>query len=98
MTYYVEPTNNDTKGFFEFFSYVNTVAGGLFFPIMLLVIWIIIFIGTKQYSTSKAWTGASLVVSFLSISLVIAELVAPKWMYLSFVLTAVGVLWLKIEN
>ena len=97
MAYYVEPTNNDTRGIFEFFSYVNTTAGGLFFPIMLLVIWIIIFIGTKQYSTSRAWTGASLITSFLSIPLVIGELVAPKWMYLSFIMAAAGVLWLKIE-
>ena len=98
MAYYAEPTANDTKGFFEFFSYVNTVADGMFFPIILLVLWVIIFIGTKQYSTSRAWTAASVVCSFLAMPLAIAGLVAPRWVYLSVVLSAAGVLWLKLEK
>ncbi|MFW6172894.1 MAG: hypothetical protein ACOC5T_04045 [Elusimicrobiota bacterium] len=92
MAYYVEPTANDTKGFFEFFKYVNTVADGLFFPVLLLVVWVIVFVATKTYTTPRAWTAASITVSFLSIPLTIAGLVAPRWMYMSFVLTAAGVL------
>ena len=98
MAYYVEPTSNDTIGIFEFFNYVNSVAGGLFFPVILLVIWIVTFVGTKQYTTSRAWTIASTIISFISIPLAVAGLIAPRWMYMSFVLLAVGVLWLKLEN
>ena len=98
MAYYVEPTANDTIGFFEFFNYVNTVAGGLFFPLILLVIWVIIFMGTKQYTTSRAFTTSSIITSILSIMLVTMQLCSPKWMYLCFVLTGVGILWLKIEG
>ena len=99
MAYYVEPTSNDTLGFYEFFNYINeTATGGLFFPVILLVIWVITFIGTKQYSTSRAWTSASVVSGFLSIPLAIGGLISPRWMYLLFVFIAAGVLWLKIEQ
>jgi len=98
MGYYVEPTANDTIGFYEFFNYVNVVADGLFFPLILLVIWVVIFMGTKQYTTSRAFTVASVVSAILSILLVTMQLIAPKWMYLCFVLAGVGILWLKIEG
>jgi len=98
MAYYAEPNSTDTVGFYEFFRYVNTTAEGLFFPVILLVVWVVIFVGTKQYSTARAWTVASAITAFLSIPLAITSLIASRYMYLSFVLTAVGVLWLKLEK
>jgi hypothetical protein len=99
MAYYTEPTSNDTQGFYEFFNYINEVATeGLFFPVMLLVIWVITFMGTKQYTTAKAWTTASVITGFLSVPLAIMGLISTRWMYLLFVLIAAGVLWLKIEQ
>jgi len=98
MTYYPEPTGNDTRGFTELFTYVNNVSDGFFFPAIMIVIWIVIFTGTKQYSTSRAWTTASVVCAFLSMPLVIIQLISPKWMYLLFILVAGGLVWLKIES
>lgn len=98
MAYYAEPTGNETSGIFEFFKYVNTVSDNLFFPVILLVIFIVTFISTKQYSTSRAWTASSFLVAFLSIPLAIGELISPRWMYMSFVFVAGGVLWLKLEK
>lgn len=98
MAYYTTPTGNDTLGLFEFFKYVNTTAGGLFFPVMLLVIWTVTFIGLKQYSSARAWTTASLITAFLSIPLAITNLIVSRYMYLCFILFAVGVLWLKLEK
>lgn len=99
MAIYTEPTGNDTSGIYEFFNYINgTATEGLFFPIIVLVIWIITFLATKQYSTSRAWTVASFLTSFLSVLLAVANLIDPKWMYLSFVFTAIGIIWLKLEK
>ncbi len=99
MGYYIEPNSTDTQGIFEFFRYVNNTASeGLFFPVILFAIWIITFLGTKQYSTSRAWVAASILTAFLSIPLAIAELIAPKWMYLLFTLVAIGILWLKLDK
>jgi len=98
MAYYKEPGAEDTKGIFEFFNYVNNVAGGTFFPVMVFVIWVITFISLKNYSSSVAFTGASIITAFLCIPLAIMELISPRWMYLVFVLLAGGILWMKLEK
>lgn len=98
MAYYTEPTGNDTKGVFEFFNYVNaTATGGLFFPVIIFVIWIISFLAIKQYSTSRAWTFASFFCSVLSIILAVMNLIAPVFMYFFIIFTAIGLVWLKLE-
>ncbi len=98
MTYFTEPTGNDTKGFYELFKYVgNTATEGLFWAVMLLVIWVISFFAMKGYSTSRAWTFASFFCSILAIFLSVMDYLAPKWMYLSIFLTLIGFIWLKLE-
>ena len=94
---YTVPNSSDTLGIYEYFAYVNRTAGNLFFPIILLVIWIVTFIGLKRYTTSRAFTAASFLTAGLSTPLAILNLLDPKFMYLSFFLTAAGVIWLKLE-
>jgi glycerol-3-phosphate acyltransferase PlsY len=97
--YYRQPTGNETSGFYEIFGYVGREAtGGLFWPVMLFAIWIIVFLAVKQYSTSRAWTLASFFCAFLSIPLAVLNYIAPKWMYLSIFLTLIGFVWLKLET
>jgi len=94
---YSPPTSNQTSGIFEFFKYTNDVSGGIMFPIILMVIWFILFISTKQFSSSRAWTYSSFVTSILSIILSVLGLIAPRWMYLSIFMTGMGLVWLKLE-
>ena len=98
MAIYDTPTNNDTRGIYEFFNFVNNTADGLFFPIILLVIWVVVFVASKQFTTSRAWTIASFVGAALSIPLVILGLVNPRYMYLLIFLFAIGAVWLKLET
>lgn len=99
MTYYPVPTGNDTKGFFEMFKFIGVTASeGLFWPVILLVIWVVAFLALKSYSTSRAWTFASFFCSILGIMLAVLDYMAPNWMYLCFFLTAVGLVWLKLED
>lgn len=96
--YYVQPTGNETKGFYELFGYIGrTATEGLFWPVILLVIWIVSFLAMKQYSTSRAWTFASFFCSILAIPLAVLDYIAPKWMYLVIMLTLIGFVWLKLE-
>jgi len=95
---YDMPTMNDTGGIYEIFRFTNAQADGFFLPVILLVIWILIFMATKQYSASKAWTAASFVTGLLAIPLAILELIAPRYMYLAIFLTVAGFLWLKLED
>lgn len=98
MAIYEQPGMNDTSGIFEMFRYVNTVSSGNFFAVMLLVIWVIVFMGTKHFSSSRAFAAASFVSAGMAIPLAILNLLAPRYMYATFALVAVGVLWLKLET
>lgn len=96
--YYPMPTGNQTEGLYEIFKYVGvTATGGYFFPVILLVIWIVSFLALKQYSSSKAFTFASLFCSILGIMLAVLDLMSPRWMYMVVFMTVVGLVWLKLE-
>ena len=94
MAYYNVPTGNETNGLYELFKFIGvTATGGLFWPVMLLVIWIVGFMAMKQYSTSRAWTFASFFCAILGIMLGVMDYISPKWMYLCIFLTVIGFVW-----
>lgn len=95
---YAPPNVTDSEGIFELLRYVNTTADGLLFPMLLFVIFIITFIATKQFASSKAFAYASFITMVLAIPLAVLDLVAPKFMYLFIILTAVGMVWLKLDG
>ena len=96
--YFVQRTGNQTNGFYEIFKYIGGVpTNGLFWSVMLLVIWVIAFLGLKQYSTSRAWTFASFFCSILAIPMAVLDYISPRWMYLCIFLTLIGFVWLKLE-
>jgi len=104
MTWYEMPNATDSQGLYEFFGYVNKLSNSLFFPVMLVVVWFISFVGTfnvlgrDRPAGARAFTFASFLISVLSIMLAIMGFLASKFMYLSFILVAIGVLWLKAES
>jgi len=102
--WFAEPNQTDMIGIFELFRYINNSVEGLFFPVMLLVIWIVSFIALlfsgsiERPSAAKAWTFASFFVTILSMPLVILGLVAQRYMYISIILLGIGALWLILES
>lgn len=97
--YYATPTSDDTAGMYEFFGWINRVPSeGLFFPVILLVIWFVAFLALKQYSTARAWTFASFLCSVISIIMAVLDYINPKFMYLCIFLTLIGFVWLKLDN
>lgn len=98
MAYYPTPTNNDTQDLTSFFQFVSVISDGFFFPIILFALWIIMFMALKQFRTSIAWTTSSFIMAMMSIPLVIIEVLSPYYMYLLFILTAIGAVWLKLEQ
>lgn len=98
VNYYAPPNRSDTEGFFELARYTNTVSGGALFPMLLMAVWMIVFIATKQFSGSKAFTYASFVCAILSIPLALLELLNPRFMYAFGILLAIGIIWLKLEG
>jgi len=105
QTWFVEPNASDMGGYYEYFNYIgNAASEGLFFPIMLLVIWVIsfvsmLFLGSMERpAAAKAWIFASFFSMVLAIPLATLGFIASKFMYYTIVLLAIGVMWIILEG
>jgi len=95
------PTVNDTQDIFTIFQFINnTSSGGLFFPLVLLGIWAIAFIGSivEGKEAVRAWIFASFICSILGILLGIMGLLQRQTIYLLILLLAFGIFWLRLQN
>jgi len=100
-SYYPIPTVNDTSDLLAIFQFVsNDLTGGLFFPIMILVIWIVQFIGgiAENRPASRAWVYASFTATVLSIMLGLLAMMEQKWIYLLVILVSLGAFWIKLAS
>jgi fumarate reductase subunit D len=101
MVRYQVLNTTDTKDLYTIFRYINnTATEGLFFPIMLLVIWIVAFLGViaDGRQLSRGFTFASFICAIIAILLVLLNVLTPIYMYFLFVLTAIGILWIYLSN
>ncbi len=101
MPNYTLPTVNDTQGFFEVFRFVNNSATeGLFMPTMLLVTWMIAFIGSLAEGSPayKAWTFASFVGVIIGILMALLGFLDAKYIYLLVFGTAMGLAWTHLQQ
>lgn len=94
---YTPPTNNDTLGLYEIYKYTNNLSEGILSVSFMFVVWIIVFVATKNFSTSRAFTIASFICFILTMILSVIDLISPKIMYLFLFLLAGGALWIKLE-
>lgn len=100
-TNFTLPTVNDTQDLFTIFSFVNdSASGGIFFPIMLLAIWSIAFIGSivEGRQAVRAWIFASFVSGILGILLGVMGMLASQWIYMLILFIAFGVFWIRLQN
>lgn len=100
-SYYPVPTTNDTRDLLAIFQWIsNEATGGLFFPIMIMVIWIVQFIGvlSEGRPASRAWVFASFTATILSVILGILAMMAQKWIYLLILMVSLGAFWLKLST
>ena len=95
------PTNATVNitGAKTYFDWVQEVSDGSFFPSILLGLFVILFmilrVGT---SNGKAFVGASFISMILSILLTTLGWLAPMYMYIAIVLTAIGAVWAYMDN
>ncbi len=100
-TYFNVPAANDTRDLLSIFQWIsNTATDGLFFPIMILTIWVIQFIGvmSEGKSSSRAFVFASFTATILSVILGILALVAQKYVYLLILMVSLGAFWTKLQS
>lgn len=100
-SYYPIPNVNDTGTLLEIFQFVsNDLTGGLFFPLMILAIWVVQFIGvlSEGRPASRAWVFASFTATILSIMLGLLALMEQKWIYLLVIGVSLGAFWIKLAS
>lgn len=101
-SWYQYPNKTDSESLLNLFGYVNNQVSGIFFPVILGVVWFIAFVsvfsatGGGRDSASRAFSFASFFSSILAIPLTIGGLLSTKIMFLFFILTGVGALWMKL--
>ena len=96
---YSPPSANITSGV-NFFSWLNSTIDNWFFPGVLLAAYFIIFV-KLLYSTNKigqAFVSSSFICLILSVLLRVADLVSNVFMVMFIILTAIGVVWVNVED
>ena len=85
---------------YSLFKFVNDGVGGVFMPFMLLGIWFIAFIGaiSEGRQASRSFIFASFVSSILAILLSLIGMLNSQYMYFSFLMVAIGVVWFSLES
>jgi len=99
-TYYPVAETTDTRDLLSIFQYVSTLTDGLFFPIMILVIWVVQFISviSEGRPASRAWVFASFTATILSIMLGLLALMEQRWIYLLVICVSLGAFWIKLAS
>ncbi len=100
-TFYPVPNATDTRDLLSIFQWIsNTATDGLFFPLMILTIWVIQFIGVMAEGrpASRAWVFASFTATILSIILGILAMMAQKWIYLLILMVSIGAFWVRLVS
>ena len=101
MSHYPTATANETADLFSIFQFVNNKATeGLFFPLMVLTIWLIAFIGAiaEGRPASRAFIFSSFISTVLGILLSIMGFLSVTYVYFLILLIAFGIFWIRLES
>jgi hypothetical protein len=83
----------------SYFDWVQEVSNGSFFASILLGLFIIMFMIFKgATSNGKAFIGASFICMVFAILLTTLGWLAPMYMYITIVLTAIGAVWSYMDD
>ena len=101
MAFFPTPTANESRDLLAVFQFVNNKATeGLFFPVILMTIWLIAFIGAiaEGRPASRAWIFSSFVSTVLGVLLAIVGMLNVTYVYFLILMIAFGVFWIKLET
>jgi len=95
---YASPGNMSTAT--SVFRYFNTTVDNWFFPGIILAVWFIILIKMKfnNNDTGKSFAAASFMCMILTVMARVLDFVSTGFMSMFIIMTAVGGLWIHIEN
>jgi len=95
---YATPQNITTS--VDMFRYFNTTLSDMFFPGIIMAIWVIIMIQMKfnNNDTGKSFAAASFMCMIVSVFARVMNFVGTGFMSIFIIMTALGGLWVHIEN
>jgi len=85
----------------DVFTWTNSVTKDMFFPFILIAIFIIIFVKmlfNPGNTASKAFSAAAFMVMILAVFTRVLNFVSTGFMSIFIIMTAVGAVWMHIEN
>jgi len=83
------------------FTWINSVTSNMFFPGTLLAVFVIVLVKmltVPENTASKSFAAASFVIMILSVLARMMNFVSTGFMTLFIIFTAIGGVWMHIEN
>jgi len=85
----------------DVFTWANSVTSEMFFPLILIGVFIIIFVKmlfNPTNTTSKAFSASSFMVMILSVFARVLNFISTGYMSIFIIMTAIGAVWMHMEN
>lgn len=85
----------------DVFTWVNSVTKDAFFPFIIMAIFVIIFVKmqfTPSNTASKSFSAAAFITMIISVLARVLDFVNTGFMSIFIILTAVGAIWMHMEN
>ena len=100
IPWYPVLNSSDVSDLYHVMNYSNVASGGIFMPVMLLVIGFVAFIGTvfTGKSVFRGMVYSGFICSILSILMVIMTWLNPNFMYFCFIITAIGLVGVRFSE
>ncbi len=99
MAIYSTPGVNDTRDIETIFRWINNDAsGGIFFPVVLLCVWVVAFVGaiSEGREAYRAWIFANFITIPMAILLGLLGLLSSTFIYFIIILLGFGLVWIKL--
>lgn len=99
MTYTL-PTVNDMTDLAKMWAYVNNQSGGVFTPLMVLVLFVVLFVGGLMAGAraSRVWTFASFLSTVIIVVFAVMNLINKNYIYLGILFIGLGIIWIKLQD
>lgn len=88
---------NNAENLYDLTTQANTLAGGLIGILSLIVLFVIVFMGLKQYESKNAFAAASYVTAMIAILLRLMVWISDTVMFTSFILVGISLVWLRLD-
>lgn len=85
----------NSTGLVDFLGATNTIVGGMYGDVILLILWLIMFFILKKFETKQAFATASFTAALISVFMFTIGLVQERSMIIAIIFAAFSIIWLR---